>query len=284
MDPRIAVVVATRDRCQELLRTLDRLAALPERPRVVVVDNGSTDGTASRVREAHPEVILLPQERNLGAAARTPGTIAAGTPYVAFCDDDSWWEPGALAAAADLLDASPDVALLAARVELEGGRLEPVCEAMADSPLRGRDGLPGPPVRGFVACGAIVRRDAYLAAGGFPPGLGVGGEEVHLAAALADRGWELVYVDALLAQHRPSPRRDTEARRRIAARSDLAFAWRRRAPRAALRETARTLPVLGPVRTVRTVAAALRERRPVGPRTERELALLTSGRPSGSSG
>src|SRR5438132_253721 len=126
MDPRIGVVVATRDRCEELLRALDRLAGLPERPRVVVVDNGSTDGTPERVRAAHPEVELLAQERNLGAAARTAGVIAAGTRYVAFCDDDSWWEPGALAAAADLLDAHGDVALLAARVVLEGGRLEPV--------------------------------------------------------------------------------------------------------------------------------------------------------------
>ena len=41
----VAVVVITRDRADDLLRTLDRLRRLPERPAVVVVDNGSGDGT-----------------------------------------------------------------------------------------------------------------------------------------------------------------------------------------------------------------------------------------------
>ena len=171
MEPRVAVVIITRDRPDDLARTLGRLHALPERPTVLVVDNGSRDG----VRTGFPEVVVLRQERDLGAAGRTAGVLAATAPYIAFCDDDSWWEPGSLSAAADLLDAHPDVALLAARVELAGGRLEPTCAAMARAPLTGRPGLPGPPVHGFVACGAVVRRDAYLAAGGFEPDWGVGG-------------------------------------------------------------------------------------------------------------
>lgn len=45
-DERISVVVITHNRRDELQRTLERLAALPEQPRVVVVDNASSDGTA----------------------------------------------------------------------------------------------------------------------------------------------------------------------------------------------------------------------------------------------
>jgi hypothetical protein len=126
-------------------------------------------------------------------------------------------------------------------VLLAGGRLEPACAEMAASPVPGRPGLPGPAVRGFVACGAVVRRSAYLAAGGFEPGWGVGGEEQPLAAALAGRGWELAYVDSVVAQHRPSARRDTGERRAIEARNGLWFAWRHRSPAAALRLTAREL-------------------------------------------
>ena len=40
---------------------------------------------------------------NAGAVARTTGVRHTTTPYVAFADDDSWWEPGALDRAADLL-------------------------------------------------------------------------------------------------------------------------------------------------------------------------------------
>jgi GT2 family glycosyltransferase len=286
MDPRVAIVIITRDRPHELMRTLARLRALPERPAVLVVDNGSAGGVPAGVAARFPEVAVLAQERDLGAAGRTAGALAADAPYVAFCDDDSWWEPGSLSAAADLLDAHADVALLAARVELEGGRLEPTCAEMAEAPLAGRAGLPGPPVLGFVACGAVVRRDAYLAVGGFEPGWGVGGEEQPLAADLADRGWELVYVDRLTAQHRPSRRRDPAARRRIATRNDLWFAWRRRPAGAALRFTAGELRRAvadrqrgaGLIEAVRGGPDALRARRSAGPRVERRLAELASRR------
>ena len=55
-DPRIAVVMITYNRRQEVLRSLGHLTALPERPRIVVVDNGSTDGTAAAVAEPFPQV------------------------------------------------------------------------------------------------------------------------------------------------------------------------------------------------------------------------------------
>jgi GT2 family glycosyltransferase len=292
-DSRVAVVIITRDRLSDLERTLERLEALPERPEVVVVDNGSRDGTPAALRARFPRVRVLVQAHDLGAAGRTAGVLAVSAPYVAFCDDDSWWEPGALARAADLLDAHGDLGVVAARVMLPGGELEPTCAAMAESPLRGRDGLPGPRVLGFVACGAVVRRRAYLTAGGFEPGRGVGGEEQPLAAALADRGWELCYVAGVVAHHRPSGRRDPGARRAGETRNDLWFAWQRRPARAAARATVAELRRAGadPRRWCGAAAAArglpraLRARRVVGPRVERELAeLATSGRSCGSPG
>jgi GT2 family glycosyltransferase len=283
------VVIVTRDRRPDLLATLTRLEALPERPGLIVVDNGSRDGTPAAVASAHPAVRLIALDRDLGAAARTVGVVAARTSSVAFCDDDSWWEPGALPRAQELLDAHPDVAVVAGRVELAGGRTDPTCIAMAASPLPARPGLPGPRVLGFIACAAVVRREAYLAAGGFPPGWGIGGEEGPLAASLADRGWELVYVPELVAQHRPSARRDRDRREAIATRNDLWSAWTRRPARTALRLTGRELASAardgrrraGALEAVRELPWALRRRAPVGPRVARELDRLTSGRRSG---
>jgi GT2 family glycosyltransferase len=233
----VAVVIITRDRADELLHTLARLAALPERPDVVVVDQGSRDGTPVRVRAAFPAVRVIELDGNRGAAGRTAGVEAVDAPYVAFCDDDSWWQPGALAHAARLLDAHPSVALVAGRVLLGADEaLDPACAQMAASPLR-HAALPGPSVLGFIACGAVVRRSAFLAVGGFEPRLGLGAEEQLLAVDLAARGWHLVYCDALAAHHHPSPVRDLRHRRAVQVRNDVWFAWLRRGRRVALRET-----------------------------------------------
>jgi N-acetylglucosaminyl-diphospho-decaprenol L-rhamnosyltransferase len=282
-DDRVSVVVITRDRRDELLRTLQALAALPEGPDVVVVDNGSRDGTAAAVRRAHPAVRVVALDADAGAAARTVGVRAAHGRHVAFCDDDSWWAPGALRLAADLLDGDPSLGLVAARV-LVGPeeRLEPVCAAMAASPLAPEPDLPGPRVLGFVACGAVVRASAYLAVGGFEPRHGVGGEEALLATDLAAAGWRLAYVDALVAHHHPSGIRDRAGRRTTMVRNDLWFAWLRRPLRPALRHTARAAVAARRDRAARAgVYAALqglpwvlRGRRPAGGALARDLQLL----------
>ena len=85
-----SVVIATQDRRPSLLRTIERLLALPEQPPVIVVDNGSSDGSAQAVRSAFPQVDVVGLDRNLGAPARNIGVRRATTPYVPFADDDSW--------------------------------------------------------------------------------------------------------------------------------------------------------------------------------------------------
>jgi GT2 family glycosyltransferase len=279
----VSVLIITRDRCTELLRTLANLTAAGEADEILVVDHVSADGTPDRVRERFPGVRVLEPGRDLGAAGRTLAALAATGRYVAFCDDDSWWAPGALTRAAELLDRHPSVGLVAGRVLLgDDGRLEPTCAAMAASPLPAAHGLPGPRVLGFVACGAVVRRDAFLVAGGFEPHCGVGGEERLLAAALADRGWDLVYVAELVAYHHPSPVRNVVRRRAIELRNDLWFAWLRRPPRRVVAETGRAIARAAreaPARTALRDAVAglpwvLARRRPVHMGVERDLRLL----------
>ena len=84
----IGIVIATRDRRDALLATLARLAELEPQPPVVVVDNGSRDGTPQAVASAFPDVRLLALGRNRGAAARNEGVRRLTTRYVALLDDD----------------------------------------------------------------------------------------------------------------------------------------------------------------------------------------------------
>ncbi|MFD7923398.1 glycosyltransferase family 2 protein [Streptomyces sp. NPDC059740] len=282
-DDRTTVVVITRDRRPELLHTLARTGALPERPPVIVTDNASTDGTPEAVAAAHPEVRLLRAGANLGAVGRNLAVREVTTPYVAFCDDDTWWEPGSLRHAADLLDARPALAGVTARILVEpSGEEDPVVADLRDSPLTGPDWLPGPAIGSFLAAATVLRVDAFRAAGGFHPGLWLGGEEELLATDLQRAGWWLAYVPELTIHHAASTVRDSTARRVTGLRNTLWFTWLRRPLPAALRRTAhlaRTVPHDLPSLRAFALAAAglpwvLRRRDPVPPDLERRLALL----------
>ncbi|MBM7808415.1 GT2 family glycosyltransferase [Geodermatophilus bullaregiensis] len=282
-DDRVAVVVITHQRREEVLGALSRLAALPERPHVVVVDNGSTDGTARAVEERFPGVELVASPENLGAVGRNVGVARVSTPYVAFCDDDTWWDPGSLRLAADVLDAHPRLAVVTARIVVEpGGTEDPIVPELRDSPVPGADWLPGPALGSFLAGASVLRREAFTEVGGFCERLWLGGEEELMAGDLATAGWELCYLPALTVHHQASKARDSHRRRRDGIRNTLWTTWLRRPLRPALRRTLHLLQTLprdrvtaqGLWAAVRGVPWVVRERRVLPPHAEARFAAL----------
>jgi GT2 family glycosyltransferase len=275
--PPVSVVIVTRDRRASVLHTLDRLAALPAPAPVIVVDNASRDGTPEAVRGARPGVRVIALDENRGAAARTVGARAASTPLVAFCDDDSWWAPEALPRAAETFARHPRLGLLAARILVgDEQRLDPTCVQMAAGPREA--GAAGPAVFGFVACGAIVRREAFLEVGGFDARFGIGGEEALLAMDLAAAGWELAYVDDVVAHHHPDGGgRPGRSRRTV--RNDLWTSWLRRPLGVAARATlaaVRTGDLAGLADAARGLPWVVRERRRLPAGVEHDLRRVTA--------
>ena len=261
----------TYQRREEALASVARLVELPERPPVVVIDNGSTDGTAAAIRSRFPQVRVVALGVNMGAVGRNVGVGMLGTPYIAFCDDDTWWEPGSLARAAGVLDACPRVAVLNARIVVEpGGREDPIVAELRDSPVPTPPWLPGTALGSFLAGASVVRREAFVAAGGFSARLWLGGEEELLATDLISAGWEICYRDDVMVHHQASRLRDATLRRRHGVRNTLWFTWLRRPLAPALRRTAflaRTVPhdrvsALGAWDAVRDVPWLIRQRRP----------------------
>jgi GT2 family glycosyltransferase len=77
--PKISVVVLTYNRSTQVLETLARLSALPDRAHLNVVDNGSTNGTLEHIAARFPGATLVTAQKNLGAAGRNLGVASAST-------------------------------------------------------------------------------------------------------------------------------------------------------------------------------------------------------------
>ena len=90
----ISVVIPTHDRRVLLPRALDSVRAQTLAPReVIVVDDGSTDGTAEMLSRDFPEVTLLQQEHSGVSVARNRGIEYGTATWIAFLDSDDEWRP-----------------------------------------------------------------------------------------------------------------------------------------------------------------------------------------------
>lgn len=283
---RVTFVIATRNRRAELTTVVDRLIQTTACP-IIVVDNGSEDGSVARLHKIGrrtDRLSVLSLGHNAGAVARNIGVQACRTPYVAFCDDDSWWAPDAPTVGARIFDEHPDVGLLAARtVVWPSGHEDPLVARLANSPLPRRAGLPGRPVLGFLACSAMVRRGAFQAAGGFSPILHFRGEEQLLAMDLAALNWELCYCPELTAIHQPSPlRAPTTQQDARTLRNAALTSWLRRPGSRCVRPAAALLRSAGRDRAHARAAAeaitllpgVIRQRRRLPTQVETALRLL----------
>ncbi|OBK73272.1 glycosyltransferase family 2 protein [Mycobacterium sp. 1274761.0] len=287
---RTSFVIASRNRAAELSTTITRLLNTTN-CRIIAVDNGSEDDSVAVVRRfAHQSagrVSAIELKSNRGVVARNVGVAAATTPIIAFCDDDSWWEPSAITNAEDLFDRHPTLGLLAARTVVMPHRHDdPMVSVLADSALGRRRDLPGPSILGFMTCAAVVRKAAFVAAGGFSELLHFYGEEQLLALDLAAVGWDLCYCPQLTAYHQPSEiRGSSSARQARELRNAVLTTWMRRPMWPCLRATGRLLRAAvrdadharGALEALVRLPSVMKLRRPLPDEVERALALIESG-------
>ena len=122
----VSVVIATFNRCayvREAVRSV--LGQTLSAAEVIVVVDGSVDGTAELLRREFPAVRVLEQP-NLGrSVARNTGIAAARGEWVAFLDDDDLWHREKLARTATYLAAHPSCRALNNPVWIFGGREGP---------------------------------------------------------------------------------------------------------------------------------------------------------------
>ena len=202
--PAISVVVATRDRqsrLSALLRSLREQDLDSERFEVVIVDDGSQDGT-KEVLESERETgrlrlrtISNPESQG-PAAARNSGWRATAAPLIAFTDDDCEVDPHWLSALIEAGERAPG--------EILQGRTEPIPREQT---------LAGPYSRTlkvttlgpfFQTCNIAYPREVLERLGGFDASVfpkNAGGEDTDLAWRARSAGIAATFVEDALVLH-----------------------------------------------------------------------------------
>jgi N-acetylglucosaminyl-diphospho-decaprenol L-rhamnosyltransferase len=116
----VSVVIVTYNGLPWVEQALESVAGTD----VVVVDNGSTEGTVAFVRARFPDAMVLEQENRGLAAGWNAGIAATSGRYVLLLNSDAWLDDGALETLVAYVDAHPDVAVVGPRLRNPDGSLQ----------------------------------------------------------------------------------------------------------------------------------------------------------------
>lgn len=168
--PRFSVIVPTCDRAALLERTLASVRAQRFADfETIVVDAGSADSTAELLARLAPHVTSHRVDRAGPGTSRNAGAARARGDYLAFLDSDDLWFPWSLEVYAALIERHGAPALLAGNYMQFANEAE--LSGVSESPAGGRwfrDYLASWSDHRVVGAGmTVVRRDAFLACGGF---------------------------------------------------------------------------------------------------------------------
>jgi glycosyltransferase involved in cell wall biosynthesis len=212
------VVIASKNRKDDLRRAIASCLAQTAGPEVIVIDDGSTDGSATMVQAEFPTVRLYRDEVSRGVSAqRNRGVRLASHEIVFTIDDDAVFASPHTVAQTLAEFTHPEVAAVAI----------PLINVNTGPAVLQRAPRPGQifVTDHFWATAYAVRRAAFLHAGGYREFLRQQFEEEELAIRMLDLGYFTCLGNADPLQHFESPMRDRRWRDQQGMRNKILFAW-----------------------------------------------------------
>jgi GT2 family glycosyltransferase len=200
----ISVIVCTRNgnsRIAACLASLHKQTAPPHE--IIVVDDGSSDGTGDFVEKHFPGVVLIRLEPSGLSAARNAGAEAATGDIVAFTDDDCEADPAWLEGLARAFAKGWDAA--------GGPNLPPPARNEPEAVVAAAPGAPShvmlddQEAEHLPGCNIAVRRKAYFDIGGFDPVFRTAGDDVDFCWRLREKGYRLGFAPTAFVWHHRRP-------------------------------------------------------------------------------
>jgi GT2 family glycosyltransferase len=182
---------------------------------IVVLDNGSQDGSAAEVRARFPSVKVIQQVHRDGFGSNHNSAIrSADSRHVFVLNEDTRVPPGTLDGLVDYLDAHPQVAIAGPKIVGFDGRQQGSAWRLMSVPIqllwaltlgqagavvsRGKE----PRRVGAVsACALMARREPFARIGLFDEAYFIFSEEADIAQRLARVGGEIHYVPTVIVEH-----------------------------------------------------------------------------------
>ncbi len=205
--PLMSVLIVTWNRREDILETVRSVYEQSYKNfEIVVVDNGSVDGTVEALRQAYPAVKLVELEKNVGiSAGRNAGIKLAAGEIILCLDSDASPAVDALTNIVRKFQSAPEVGVInskivdAATKEIgdagwvysEKGKIDQDSEFLSYS---------------FSEGGAAIRREVLDKVGLFWDRLFFGSEGTELSLRVLDAGYKILYYPSSLVYHRASPR------------------------------------------------------------------------------
>lgn len=184
--PRISAVITTYNQRQYVLRAIRSALEQTLPPtEVIVVDDGSTDGTGETVRREFGDRVRYHFQQNRGpSAARNAGVRLSSGEWIAFLDGDDHWAPEKLELQVAALGEHPQAALVGCGALILGQGDEK--QRFSDPPrsLIRRDIYKRVSMRNLFPMGVLVRKDIFVQLGGFDEDLRCG-EDREMWARIA---------------------------------------------------------------------------------------------------
>jgi len=181
---------------------------------IIVVDNGSTDGSQALVRGEFPDVLLLENSENMGfCAANNQGIYAASTEFVALLNNDAAADPHWIQHLQAAFDVAPDIGMAASKIVTwdDPGLIDKAGQLIfPDGQNRGR-GTGERDTGQFEkqeevlwpdGCAAMYRKSMLNRIGTFDEDLFAYGDDAELGLRARIAGWRCLYMPRAIVRHR----------------------------------------------------------------------------------
>lgn len=216
---RPSVVITTKNRLSDLCRAIESALSQSAKPHVLVIDDGSTDGTSDFISKTYREIQLISHDTSKGyIIRRNEAAMEVSAEIIISIDDDAVFSSPSVIEKT-LSDFEEDARIAAVAI--------PCIDILKENCFR----LPVPPddrvyiTAEYIGTAHAVRRNKFLSLGGYRESLLHQGEERDFCLRLLQAGYVVRLGTADPIHHFESPKRDLKRQDFFGRRNDVLFAF-----------------------------------------------------------